>query len=179
MLRNTRSAEAPTMPFRGAISDHRQRQFNAPVFQGGLDNPIANTAPQTSENEFGGYRNQIMPANDDLTDAKLAAVEARTDTKIVRLEGKIDTLSATMVARLDAISQEIEVARSENNANRAWIIGVVVGAAFAIAGLLVGMMTYGDAIFSRGMSVRDVVQAVVKEQQIQSKTEIIIPEKKP
>ena len=38
----------------------------------------------------------------DLTDAKIAAAEARTDTKIARVEGKLDLL----VAKIDAMGEK-------------------------------------------------------------------------
>ncbi|HEX4765684.1 MAG TPA: hypothetical protein VH414_05335, partial [Lichenihabitans sp.] len=37
------------------------------------------------------------------------------------------------------------------------------GRGFCVGGLLVAVVTYGDAIFSRGMSVRDVVHSAVEE----------------
>jgi hypothetical protein len=42
-------------------------------------------------------------ADDDLTNAKIAASEARTDTKIVRLENKIDNLSILIGSKFDAV----------------------------------------------------------------------------
>jgi hypothetical protein len=102
-----------------------------------------------------------MPTEGELTDAKIAASEARGETNIARLEGKIDTLTATIVGKLDAVSEKMSADHEYNRTTR-W---VMVGLAVAICALIVGMATYGDALFGRGMNVRDLVNAVVKEQQ--------------
>jgi hypothetical protein len=102
-----------------------------------------------------------MTNSNDLTDAKIEAAEARTDTKVAHLEGAINTALATIVGKIDALSEKVSDQRRDRNL----IIGTIVLAALALGGLVWGAATYGDAIFSRGMNVRDVVQAVVKEQQ--------------
>lgn len=104
---------------------------------------------------------------DDLTDAKLAAAEARTDTKIVRLEGKIDTLAATITGQFASLTRELDRTRDETRDSRLILMATIIGSALSLAVLFVALWTYGDALFGRGMNVRDVVQAVVKEQQIQ------------
>jgi hypothetical protein len=45
------------------------------------------------------------------------------------------------------------------------IVGVGLASAISISILLVALATYGDALFGRGMNVRDVVHAVITEQQ--------------
>jgi hypothetical protein len=115
-----------------------------------------------------------MAASDDLLDAKLGKASAETDTKIARLEGKIDTLTATIVGKLDAVSEKMSADHEYNRTTR-W---VMVGLAIAICGLIIGMTTYGDALFGRGMNVRDVVTAVVKEQQEAAK-KFEVPAKPP
>jgi hypothetical protein len=84
--------------------------------------------------------------------------EAGTETKIARLEGKIDTLAAMLLGRLDALDEY-------NRTTRWMLFATFLTGIFAIAALIVGMATYGDALFGRGMNVRDVVQSVIKEQQ--------------
>ncbi len=45
-----------------------------------------------------------------------------------------------------------------------WVLFVtIVTAAVAIGGLIVGPATYGDALFWRGMNVREVIQSTVKD----------------
>jgi hypothetical protein len=89
-------------------------------------------------------------------EAEIAKSEARTDTKIAPLEGKLDTLSATLVGKIDALANDLAWSRRT-------IIMTIIGSTAALAGLLVAVMVYGDSIFSRGMSVRDVVQSVTKD----------------
>ena len=107
---------------------------------------------------------------------KIAAAEARTETKGARLEGKIDTLAATVVGRIDAmrddLHDQIEAVREDvgksdqyNRDTRLALLGTFVAGIIALGALIVGMATYGDALFSRGINVRDVVQSVIKEQQ--------------
>jgi hypothetical protein len=104
-----------------------------------------------------------MVTQDEFTEAKLSAVEARTDTKIVRLEGKLETLSATIISRFDQLSEKLSADQDYNRNTRWFIIGSALTSFFALAGLLVAMMTYGDALFGRGMNVRDVIQTTVEQ----------------
>jgi hypothetical protein len=105
--------------------------------------------------------------------AQIAASEARGDTRVARLEGKIDTLTATIIGKLDAANEKMSADHEYNRTTR-WVI---VGLAIAIGGLMVGMATYGDAMFGRGMSVRDVVQTVLKENANQSTRDVSKPPK--
>jgi hypothetical protein len=108
-------------------------------------------------------------------EAQIAAAEARGDTKIARLEGKIDSLAATIGGRFDALSAEMRITREENNRELGrvrsesretrWVLAtIIIGAAFAVVAIVVGLATYGDALFGRGMGVRDVVQSMIKSQ---------------
>jgi hypothetical protein len=96
--------------------------------------------------------------------AHIAASEARGETSLARLEGKLDTISATIVGKIGELSTQV----GEHRRDRNLIIGTIVVAAIAVSGLVVSMATYGDALFGRGMNVRDVVQTVLKENAIQS-----------
>jgi hypothetical protein len=107
------------------------------------------------------------------------AIEARTDTKVVRLEGKLDTIAATITGKIDALSHELDRSRDETRDSRLILMATIIGAALAIGGLIVTMALYGDALFGRGMNVRDVVQAVVKETQEQQRKEQVIPRFQP
>lgn len=98
------------------------------------------------------------PTKDEMK-AEIARSAAEVRTDVVRIEGQINTALATIVTKLDAISEEVKSSRSENKENRLFIIGTGI----AVVGVLVGIMTYGDAIYSRGMQVRDVMKSVVEE----------------
>jgi len=91
--------------------------------------------------------------------AQIAASEARTDTRIARLEGKLETMQATLSGKIDAIGEKISADHEFNRSTR-W---VQYGLALALAALIVTMATYGDAMFGRGMDVRNVVQNTIKE----------------
>ncbi len=110
-------------------------------------------------------------------DAKLAAAEARTETRIARMEGKFDTFAASINARLDSLAREISEGRRDAKQDtrdaRQATFTTIVASAFAVAGLIVAMAIYGDALFGRGMDVHKVVQDTVQE--IQSK----VPPKAP
>ena len=106
-----------------------------------------------------------MPNSNELIDSKLDAVEARTDTKITRIEAKIDVLTATIVGKIDSLKDDVSKSDQYNHDTRWVLISTFVVGVFALAGLLIAIATYGDALFGRGMSVRDVVQTVIKEQQ--------------
>jgi hypothetical protein len=101
--------------------------------------------------------------------AQIAASEARGHTRIARLEGKIDTLAATVVGKIDALQNDLHKSDSYNRDTRLITIATIVAAAIAVGGLVVAMATYGDAMFGRGMNVRDIVQTVLKENAVQSK----------
>jgi hypothetical protein len=104
-------------------------------------------------------------------DAKIAASEARGAIDIVRLEGKLEAFAATLSGKMDALQTSIQNAAAYNRDTRS----LIIASAFALAALIVGMATYGDALFGRGMNVRDVVQAVVHEQQESQKREFQPP----
>ena len=92
------------------------------------------------------------PSREEI-DAKIATSEARTDTKFARLEGKLDLVLGQATAAHEAA-----------RGLKTTIIATGLGTVLALAALLMAVVTYGDAIFSRGMSVRDVVKAVAQEQ---------------
>jgi len=105
--------------------------------------------------------------------AHIAASEARGETSLARLEGKLDTISATIVGKIGELSSQV----GEHRRDRNLIIGTIALAAIAVMALVIGMGTYGDALFGRGMNVRDVVQAVIKENSIQSTKDAPKPQK--
>jgi hypothetical protein len=115
------------------------------------------------------------PTREEIS-AQIKSSEAATETKIVRLEGKIDTLQATILGRIDTLQSSV-------SSTKGWITGgffaiaaLVVSTAIGLAALIIGVATYGDALFGRGMNVRDVVQAVIKEQQSAQQNTVQTPQ---
>jgi hypothetical protein len=113
-------------------------------------------------------------------DAKIAAAEARGKIDIARFEGKLETLTATLVGKIEilqtSLSSKVEDVQKSiveadkyNRDTRLFILGTIVTSALALltllGALIVGMASYGDALFGRGMDVRDVVQEIVQEVQ--------------
>jgi hypothetical protein len=79
-------------------------------------------------------------------------VEARTDTKITRLEGKIDVLTATIVG-IDSLKDDVSKSDQYNRDTRLVLLSTFMVGFIAFAGILVAIVTYGDALFGRGMNV--------------------------
>jgi hypothetical protein len=109
-------------------------------------------------------------------DAKIQKSVAETETKIVRVEGKIDTLGTSLAGKIDALASDvrnlaIDVDKSEsyNRESRLIIVSTIAAAVIAFGALIIGMATYGDALFGRGMNVRDVIQTTIKETMEQMK----------
>ncbi len=116
--------------------------------------------------------------------AEIAASEARADTKIAMIEGKLDTLltaingkfelldthigslNSSFDSQIGNLRKDVDRARDETKDSRLVLIAVIIGSALALGGLLVALATYGDAMFGRGMNVRDVIHATVQEMQL-------------
>ena len=108
--------------------------------------------------------------------AQIKESEANSEIKIVRLEGKIDALTATLIGKIDSLEKAVTRADDYNHGTR-WVLFrcYIVASVLATIGALIALATYGDALFGRGMNVRDVVQAVIKEQQELQKKEAVSP----
>jgi hypothetical protein len=91
-------------------------------------------ALQGNAAQFDLQRKSPMPSSDELTDAKIEAVEARTDTKITRLEGKIDVLMATIVGKIDSLKDDVSKSDQYNHDTRWVLISTFVVGVFALAG---------------------------------------------
>lgn len=105
-----------------------------------------------------------MATDREYVDLKLEASEARAETRFVELNGKLDRLieiAGSTRADLDLVRTEV---RNDYRSTRAAVVITGISIFLALSALLLAVMTYGDAIFSRGMSVRDVVNSAVKEQ---------------
>jgi hypothetical protein len=96
-------------------------------------------------------------------DAKIARAKAETSVDIARLESKIDNLSAMIGARFDNVAKEVDRARDEVKDSRLVTIATIVASAFAVAGVIVAMGLYGDAMFGRGMTSAEFARTVAKE----------------
>nr|WP_129545695.1 hypothetical protein [Methylorubrum zatmanii] len=112
-----------------------------------------------------------MASDREYVDLKLEATEARTEARFVEMNGKLDRILDSFSAANANISDaksEVQALKNETRdayrSTRSTIIITTISTAVALAALLMGVVTYGDAIFGRGMSVRDVVSSVVKEQ---------------
>lgn len=93
-----------------------------------------------------------MAREDDLTDAKIAAAEARGETRIARLEGKLDLV-------LEAVRNSSNDARD----NRRAIIAngwVIFGAIVVVLGILI---TVAPVIFDMGFKWRETISKEVQE----------------
>jgi hypothetical protein len=148
--------------------------------------PLSSAKPA---HQSGGNIMADNPSREEIQD-KIAASEARTEARVVRLEGKIDTLVATIGGRMDVLASKIDAlndkasaaqadnlqtrseiqaynlqTRSEISESRRWTMGTTIVVGLALAGLIVGMLTYGDEMVGRGMTVRDLVQTTIKELQ--------------
>jgi uncharacterized membrane protein YidH (DUF202 family) len=113
----------------------------------------------------------------------VAASEARSDAKFERLLGEVKLIAADMRTDMANIRTDIADQRGETKAVSAQVASVqtstsglrstvvttgissVIALLLGLGALILGVATYGDAIFGRGMSVRDVVTATSKEQQ--------------
>lgn len=103
-------------------------------------------------------RPRDMPP-EDLTDAKIAAAEARTDAKLAGFQGRFDVLAE----KLDGIAGSIKDQRSEASSNRNVMVATTIGTGLAIIGAIVAMLSYGAATFYNGTVMRDAVNAAVAE----------------
>jgi hypothetical protein len=113
-----------------------------------------------------------MAASDDLVSAKIEASEARSETKVARLEGKIENLGTLLLAKMDSLKEDVHKTDSYNRDTRLIVVATIVAATIAIGGMVVAMATYGDALFGRGMNVRDLIQATVKDTIEQAKKDV-------
>ncbi|WP_201829640.1 hypothetical protein [Microvirga zambiensis] len=117
----------------------------------------------------------VMASDREYIDLKLEAAEARTEARFVELNGKFDRLFDNIAAmRSDFDANRFEV-RADYKSTRTTIIVTVVGTGIALAALLVSVMTYGDAIFSRGIQIRDVVNSAVTEIEAKRAPQTVTP----
>jgi hypothetical protein len=129
----------------------------------------ARFALQGNVAQFDLQRKDPMPGSDELTDKKIELVEAHTDTKIERLGGKLGGKIDVLITKIDSLKDDVSKSDQYNRDTKLVLISMIVGVGLAsvisISILLVALATYGDALFGRGMNVRDVVHAVITEQQ--------------
>lgn len=90
-----------------------------------------------------------MSNSDDLTDAKIAAAEARTDAKIARSEGKLDLV----LSKLDDM-------REDNRSLRTNINAVGIGLAL----LIIACVTAAPVVIDFGFKLRETIAKEVRDQ---------------
>lgn len=139
----------------------------AEIFEFRTAQSARNASPYLVVGNAARRRSSVMATDDELMDAKLRTVSAETDTKIARLEGKIDTAVATLIGEMRAIRDDVKQADQYNRDSRLFILGAILAAVLALGGMAIGMATYGDALFGRGMNVRDVIQSTIKDYDLQ------------
>jgi hypothetical protein len=100
---------------------------------------------------------------------KIALAEAHTDTKIERLGGELGGKIDVLITKIDSLKDDVSKSDQYNRNTKLAVISTIVGvglaSAISISLLFIALATYGDALFGRGMNVRDVVHAVITEQQ--------------
>lgn len=92
---------------------------------------------------------RVMSNSDDLTDAKIAAAEARTDAKIARSEGKLDLV----LSKLDDM-------RGDNRSLRTNINAVGIGLALLIIACVAG----APVVIDFGFKLRETISKEILEQ---------------
>lgn len=150
---------------------------------------VSNRSFEETTDAKSGKKSMNDPSREEVA-ALIRESEARSETKLARLEGKIDTLTATLSGKIETVSKDIDFLRiaSErsdqiNRETKSYlsklIITTAISSVFALAGFIVALATYGDALFGRGMDVRDVVRAVAQELAVTKKTEPSAPQAPP
>jgi hypothetical protein len=130
----------------------------APSIEATQFNLQGNAAPQFNllgtAAKFDLQRKNPMSSSDDLTDAKIASVEARTDTKIARMEGKLDLV----VSKIDGINSRLDDVRHDYRATRAniWVVGL------GLAVLIVGVAALLPVFFGMGTQIRDIIDKAIE-----------------
>ncbi len=105
----------------------------------------------------------MVDQTQDVVDAKIARAKAETSIDIVRMEGKMDNLITMVGVKFDSVTKEVDRARDEVRESRLVLIATIVTSALALAGVIVAMDLYGDAMFGRGMMSADFARTVAKD----------------
>lgn len=94
-------------------------------------------------------RVSAMASDEELTNAKIAAAEARTDTKITRMEGKMDLI----LSKLEDVRED-----NRHTRNNQILIGV------SLALLIIGVVAAAPVIFDLGSKFRETITKEIQEQ---------------
>jgi hypothetical protein len=114
-----------------------------------LDEKVAGVADTETDSNS---QSMSMATEAELTDAKIAASEARGDTKIARMEGK-----------LDLVLEAVRTSREEARDNRRAVIAngwVIFGALVVVLGI---MVTVAPVVFDMGFKWRETISREVQE----------------
>jgi hypothetical protein len=153
------------------VKDHQSGNtaiFSATQYVNAGDS--SNRSFEVTADAKSGKKSMSDPSREELA-ALIQASEAKNETKLVRLEGKIDTIAAIISGKFDSLGAAVEKSDQFNRETRTLLTTLILSSAFALAGLLVAFATYGDALFGRGMDVRDVVKVVAQELAATKKSE--------
>jgi hypothetical protein len=107
---------------------------------------------------------------DEITELRTQLAEAKTDKKFsdmlgevrsgfAEINGKIGALDGRLSGSISALEARLSSLESQTSGIKTTVI--VTG--LAIAGLMIGVLTYGQAWFGIGVSTRDVVKSAVTE----------------
>jgi hypothetical protein len=111
---------------------------------------------------------KLMAERDDIREEikdKLATAEAKTETRLSKLESQFALGVIELKGQIGLLGNDIAAVRRDK-----WVIlGTIAAGVFGLAALIVALATYGDAMFGRGINVRDVVQTTIKETLEQAK----------
>jgi hypothetical protein len=104
----------------------------------------------------------LMAERDDIREEikdKLATAEAKTETRLAKLESQVALGIVDLKGQIGLLANDIAAVRRDK-----WVLlGTIAAVGVGLAALIVGLATYGDAMFGRGMNVHDVVRATIKE----------------
>jgi hypothetical protein len=125
--------------------------------------PLLKDVAQAQALSRGG---DVMPTSDELTDAKLATVEARTETRFVELSGKIDRLTDVTISSMNHLTKEVGAlakqvgdvrseVKEETRFTRWTIAGIFVGTILAALAAL--WVTQGNLLsaFTAGIALKE------------------------
>lgn len=81
-----------------------------------------------------------------MTDAKIAAAEARTDTKFAEMIGRFDTQFAELRGDIKGLAATISAVQTSTSGLKSTIVATGIGNVLSLAALLVGMLAYDATI---------------------------------
>jgi hypothetical protein len=102
-----------------------------------------------------------------------AGIEAKIGTLEGRIEGKIGTLEGRIEGKIGTLDGKISALDGRLSALEQSVAGIkptIILTGLAVAALMIGVLTYGQAWFGIGVSTRDIMRATVAEYNLQHQT---------